>query len=392
MMQLLSTLFFALLDTISFAIIYQLFVIKKKDSKLKLGVFFAFIYMAHLLLDMSQLSHILIFYALLIVTTNGLLRYDIKASAFFSLQSFLILTATQLFAVTNILLWQSQYINPIYYWIESNWLQKLFYLGCLVVFALTVRYLYSKIKQKVGVSRSITSPVRSTMIFMAMIFVMISLWLFTFLSMNWQAIVAIQDLKQLLTVGYYMMIIGLYAVGYLAIYNLCFKHKFNRVSHMAENDPLSGLMSRSAGMNFLRKSFNHAKLSGQRLTVAFVDVNDLKIVNDKHGHHAGDHLIEKIAEVIKASIRDTDGAMRFGGDEFILVLPDCPQYRAEEIMTQINVYLNRLNLSGDLGYKIGVSHGLVEYNPLRHSSALDLIAEADTEMYKNKKKNKHSNN
>lgn len=392
MMLLLSKLFIALLETFSFVIIYQLFVIKKKDSKLKLGVFFAFIYLMHFLLDVRLMSHLLIFYALLIVITNSLLKYDVKASAFFSLQSFLVLTSSQLFAVTNILLWQHRYLNPIEFWQTSNWLDKLFYYFCLIIFAMSLRFLHGKIRHKVGLSRNMSNPVRITVTSLAIVFVLISLWLFSFLTANWDALIAIDELTQLLTLGYYMMTVSLFSVGYLTIYNLCFKHKFNRVSHMAENDPLSGLMTRSAGMNLLRKSFNHAKLSGQRLTIAFVDVNDLKIVNDKHGHHAGDHLIEKIAEVIKASIRDTDGAMRFGGDEFVLILPDCPQYRAEEIMTQINVYLNRLNLSGELGFKIGVSHGLVEYNPLRHSSALDLIAEADTEMYKNKKKNKRSNN
>jgi diguanylate cyclase (GGDEF)-like protein len=214
---------------------------------------------------------------------------------------------------------------------------------------------------------------------------------YAFLVVNWAELVNVKDLFPLLTIGYLITTGLLIYTSYLNIYNLCFKHKYNRVSQLAENDPLSGLMSRSAGMNFLRKSFNHAKITGERLTIAFVDVNDLKVVNDKHGHHAGDHLIEKISEVIRSSIRDTDGAMRFGGDEFILILPDCPQYRAEEVMTQINVYLNRFNLSGEFGYKVGVSHGLVEYNALRHNSALDLIAEADTEMYKNKKKNKRSN-
>lgn len=391
MMLLISKVSLGFLETLSYFIIYQLCVIRKRDSKLKLGVFFAFVYALNLLLDKSQLSHTLIFYALSIVLINGILKYDIKASAFFAVQAYMIIVSSSLFTAVNFLFWRNEHLDILHFWKTSHWEHQLTYLLVILLFSLAIKSLYQRVRKKIGVSRTISNRVRLLLLLTFGMFIMITLWLYSFLYMNWKAITDIPELKLLLAFGYYLMVLSIGFMGYISIYNLCFRQKFDKVSQMAEHDPLSGLLSRSAGMNFLRKSFNQAKLSGQRLTIAFLDVNDLKVVNDKHGHHAGDHLIERISDVIRSNIRDTDAAMRFGGDEFILVLPDCPQYRAEEIMTQINIYLNRFNLSGELGFNVGISHGLVEYNPLRHSNALDLIAEADTEMYKNKKKNKRSN-
>ena len=391
MMLLISNISSAFLETISFFIIYQLCVFRKRDSKLKLGVFFAFIYGMNLFLDKSQLSHTLIFYAFSIVLINGLLKYDVKASAFFALQTFLITLSSTLFTAINFLFLQNTVLDVLHFWQTSQWQHRLFYLLILTLTSLVIKSLHTRMRKKIGLSRALTHRIRVILFVTFAAFVTLTVWLFSFLLVNWSAIYQIKNLNLILGIGYYLLSFHLGYIGYISIYHMSFEQKFNKVSQMAENDPLSGLMSRSAGMNFLRKAFNQTKASGQRLTIAFVDINDLKIVNDKHGHSAGDFLIEKISEVIRSNIRDTDAAMRFGGDEFVLVLPDCPQYRAQEIMTQINVYLNRLNLSEELGFKVGISHGLVEYNSLRHSNALDLIAEADTEMYKNKKKNKHSN-
>ncbi len=392
MMLLISKISMTIIETLSFFIMYQFCIIKKKDSKPMLGVFFSLIFILNFILDKSQLSHTIIFYALFIVLINGLLKYSVKFSASFAVQAYLITQLSMLFTAINFLFWSSRYLDVTQFWKTAHFIDPLLLLFVITILSMIIKILYTRIRKTVGVSRNLSAKVRMILLVTASVLILGTLWLFSFLAQNWKAIIAITNLRFILFLSYSMMTFFVGYLGYIQIHNLCFKQKFDKVEQMAGNDPLSGLMSRSAGMNFLRKSFNHSKISGERLTIAFVDINDLKVVNDKHGHHAGDLLIEKISEVIKTNIRDTDAAMRFGGDEFIIVLPDCPQYRAEQIMTQINIYLKRFNLSGDFGYNLGISHGLVEYNPLRHNSALDLIAEADTEMYKNKKtKNKPSN-
>lgn len=390
-MLFLSKVSLAALETLSFVIIYQLCLFKRRDSKQKLGVFFSLIFFMNFMLSKEIYLQLIAFYAILIVITNGLLKYEVKVSCFYSIQAFMISISCALLTGIINLYGGGLPLNIIEFWGKASWIDGLFYMALIFLLSFSLSYCQNRIRKKAGISRAIANKVRIHLNVTFVVFILITVCLYAYLIKYWTAIEVIPFLKYVLLIGYVTSTGAIAYFGYMSIYNINFMQKFDRIAQMAENDPLSGLMSRSAGMNFLRKSFNLAKASGQRLTIAFVDINDLKVVNDKHGHHTGDFLIEKIAEVLRANIRDTDGAMRFGGDEFVLIMPDCPQYRAEEIMKQINIYLNRYNLSGTYAFKLGVSFGLVEYNPSRHSSALDMLAEADTEMYKNKRKNKHSN-
>lgn len=390
-MLFLSKVSLAALETLSFVIVYQLCLFKRRDSKQKLGVFFSLIFFMNFFLNKEIYMQLIAFYALLMVITNSLLKYEVKISCFYSLQIFMIhISCGLLTGILNLYVGGLP-LNVLEFWKKASFFDGFIYLALILLVSYFLNYFQKRIRKKAGISRAIANKVRVHLNAVFAVFIMITIFLYTYLIKYWTAIEMIPLLKYVLLTGYITSTVAIAYFGYMSIYNINFMQKFDRVAQMAENDPLSGLMSRSAGMNFLRKSFNLAKASGQRLTIAFVDINDLKVVNDKHGHHAGDFLIEKIAEVLRSNIRDTDGAMRFGGDEFVLIMPDCPQYRAEEIMKQINVYLNRFNLSGAYSFKLGVSFGLVEYNPIRHSSALDMLSEADTEMYKNKRKNKRSN-
>lgn len=379
------------IELMAFMGMYYLCLFRKKDSKPKLGVFFAFIYGLLFLLHLDNLVHNLIFYSAFIIGFNTLLKYDMKASAYFALQSFLIMLTAKFVVAFHWLFFLNWSFPFQGLWETSEFV--LMGLTTLVAWCLAaaIYMLYGRIKKKIGLSRQLAKPVRVIIIVTFVVHILINIQLYSYLVPNWKAIAKVPGLNQLLWLNYLVISFFIGHSGYLSIVNQSFRFRFKKASQMAENDPLTGLLSRNAGMNFLRKVYNQTKQNGKRLTVGFIDVDDLKVVNDKYGHKAGDHLLEKIAEVIRSNIRDTDAAMRYGGDEFVLVMPDCPQYRAEEIMTQINVYLNRYNLSEGLGFKLKISYGLVEYNSARHYNVLDLISDADGEMYKNKKKSKMSN-
>lgn len=381
----------SLIETGAYFVMYHFCVFKKKDSKRMLGVFFAFIYLLAFLLDQRLILQNFVFYGLFIVSYNGLLKYDVRSSSFFALQSFFIMLMSKIFVGVNALFISGHLVKFQGFYEDPVLIDNLLGLLTVIIISATIHFMQETIKKRTGYSRKLLGPIRLVVIAAFLIATVISIGFISFLIPNWKAIAKIDGLKGILFIGYYLLIFSIVVFSFILIYNFIFKYRFNRVSQMADTDPLTGVLSRNAGMNFLRKAFNHAKQSGQRLTVSFVDVNDLKVVNDKHGHSAGDQMLEKISDVIKSNIRDTDAAMRFGGDEFIIILQGCPHYRAQEIMTQINVYLNRYNLSNELQYKMGISFGLVEYNPMRHNNVLDLISDADTEMYKNKKRNKKSN-
>lgn len=89
----------------------------------------------------------------------------------------------------------------------------------------------------------------------------------------------------------------------------------------SEIDELTRVRRRGAGMAQLQREIDRARRGREGLVVAFVDVDGLKRVNDSRGHHAGDLLLQAVADALRAGLRSYDVIMRIGGDEFACVLP-----------------------------------------------------------------------
>ena len=85
------------------------------------------------------------------------------------------------------------------------------------------------------------------------------------------------------------------------------------------------------GLIFLNKEIEYAKNNNSSLSVCFVDVNNLKEINDNLGHATGDELLIKLTQVLKNNIRESDAVARFGGDEFLLIFPNIKREAAEKI-------------------------------------------------------------
>lgn len=85
-------------------------------------------------------------------------------------------------------------------------------------------------------------------------------------------------------------------------------------------DHLTGVLRRGGGIEVLRGEVQHPRRSGEPLTVAFIDVYDLKAVNDHGGHLAGDALLTAVAGCVTRALRPYDGIMRYGGEEFVCAL------------------------------------------------------------------------
>src|SRR6266478_7633293 len=100
------------------------------------------------------------------------------------------------------------------------------------------------------------------------------------------------------------------------------------VYKLAVLDPLTGLHNRRSGEQRLAQEISRAQRHGRPLTVLLLYLNDLKAINDRHGHAAGDLVIKGFAERLQRAIRGSDLAVRLGGDEFMALLPEC---RAEEV-------------------------------------------------------------
>ncbi|PWC89120.1 diguanylate cyclase [Azospirillum sp. TSH100] len=92
----------------------------------------------------------------------------------------------------------------------------------------------------------------------------------------------------------------------------------------AAHDALTGAFSRRIGEELLKLQVAHAERTGQPLTVIFVDLDDFKAVNDRHGHEEGDRVLRHAANTIRSLLRQSDALIRWGGEEFLVVMPDTP--------------------------------------------------------------------
>lgn len=110
--------------------------------------------------------------------------------------------------------------------------------------------------------------------------------------------------------------------------------------HSATHDSLTGLMNRKAVMDGLGKELARSKREGTSVAVALVDVDHFKVVNDELGHLFGDEALKQVAHRLRSGLRNYDSVGRYGGEEFLLVLPGCDLaaavVRAEQIRAGIS--------------------------------------------------------
>jgi len=90
----------------------------------------------------------------------------------------------------------------------------------------------------------------------------------------------------------------------------------------ASHDSMTGAFGRRIGEELLRLQFAHAQRSDHPLALVFVDLDDFKKVNDRHGHDEGDRVLRNAAEAIRGMLRQSDILVRWGGEEFLLVMPN----------------------------------------------------------------------
>jgi diguanylate cyclase (GGDEF)-like protein/PAS domain S-box-containing protein len=153
---------------------------------------------------------------------------------------------------------------------------------------------------------------------------------------------------------------------------------------LATTDGLTHVYNRRAGLSYLRKQLRLAASDQSTFTVCFVDLNHFKEINDRFGHQEGDEVLRIVSRLFRESLRETDIICRFGGDEFMVVLPCCPLENAGHFWNRIQERLARLNSGAAKEYRISLSRGFAEFDPQQPMSLDELIAAADRKMYENK--------
>ncbi|OJF99107.1 histidine kinase [Rhizobium sp. 58] len=158
-----------------------------------------------------------------------------------------------------------------------------------------------------------------------------------------------------------------------------------RIHFMAHHDALTGLPNRLMFDAKVAAALQQAQGSGRWVALAFLDLDNFKLVNDSLGHHAGDEMLRIVADRMRACVRKSDMIVRVGGDEFIIMLNGLPTERDlvlsrfEKIRSAIAA---PMMLSGR-SLQVSCSMGVVCY-PDHGDTAIDLVANADSAMYRAK--------
>jgi len=161
------------------------------------------------------------------------------------------------------------------------------------------------------------------------------------------------------------------------------KKREKRLFYLATTDRLTKLLNRHAGIKMFENLLYQAQRYGVPFSLLILDIDDFKKINDELGHLAGDLALRKVAKAIKKSIRKSDIAIRWGGEEFLLLLPHTAD--PLPIGEKIRRLVNAISIDG-YGF-LSVSVGATTY---REGDTIDsMIQRADSALYSEKRKGKN---
>ncbi len=148
------------------------------------------------------------------------------------------------------------------------------------------------------------------------------------------------------------------------------------------NDPLTGCVTRAHGIELLQRELRRARRTERPLSVIMFDIDDFKQVNDRHGHLQGDAVLASVGAQLNQMLRSTDIRCRYGGDEFMLVLPDTPILGAQQVAEGLRRHIGDARREGDLhiSASLGVASSLPE-----ESDPTAIISRADAALYRAKR-------
>jgi Amt family ammonium transporter len=158
----------------------------------------------------------------------------------------------------------------------------------------------------------------------------------------------------------------------------------------AERDHLTGLANKMRFDKFL-DAFPETAKQGAKNVLCFMDLDNFKPVNDTAGHAAGDELLKQLADIFRKHVRSSDLLARTGGDEFVILFPDCSMHKAKERFESIINHVSSLRFSWeDKSFVIGISMGAVEFDSgVSKESMSDLCKVADDACYTAKQKGRN---
>lgn len=160
------------------------------------------------------------------------------------------------------------------------------------------------------------------------------------------------------------------------------KHRLLKMlEEKATKDIMTGVYNRNHFHELYERELSIAKRYRRMLTVAMIDINHFKWINDTHGHAVGDQVLMHLGAILNKSLRSTDIVARYGGDEFVVVMLETGPVETQATLQRIRQEIDRLNQENRLPVPISVSIG-VSYSNSHYDH---LLSDADEKMYEEKK-------
>jgi len=161
---------------------------------------------------------------------------------------------------------------------------------------------------------------------------------------------------------------------------------YRRMREVSSHDALTGLYNRRRLEEELEHALENAARRKEPLSIAIADVDSLKVVNDEHGHLMGDELLKNFADLIRNTTRKGDIYGRFGGDEFIIIMPQANADTAIKRVKNWCAAIQRHEFKlGKQSFHLSLSAGVASIDKGRFDAMTSLIASADRALYKAKK-------
>ena len=185
-------------------------------------------------------------------------------------------------------------------------------------------------------------------------------------------------------------IVSMLMLAYVASY-IAREQRRSRAAaiRMSTIDSLTGLFNRAFFFAAVEREIQRSSRSGRRFGLLMMDLDGLKEINDRFGHFQGDQVLRAVAQVIRTGVRRIDTAARYGGDEFVVLLPETEPTGAYVLAEKIRHGVAELGVAGaDEEIRTSMSIGAVSY-PDDGTTADDLLISADRAMYVSKRQGKN---
>lgn len=163
-------------------------------------------------------------------------------------------------------------------------------------------------------------------------------------------------------------------------------HQLKESQRAALLDGLTRIWNRRGVFEILNRELSHATRRKVPLGLILADIDHFKAVNDTFGHPAGDSALQQVAQILRSSLRPYDAVGRYGGEEFLIVVPGCDRTLAALVARRILGLLEKTPLRlGDDTHCLTMSFGVTAFRPRGAESAEVLIKEADHALYRAKR-------